>query len=162
MFSFKTFISISGPCDALFTSSFKISFSICFWSTSIKLKLPLSLHLLRIAIMLGWFLYFKIAFKVASLVLLTKGSSFEYLEISRFCTIFEKMLFKTSAVSIWFLQFHYFQLNEFHLCQQPVQIGEALLFFQNDLLSTTNFPFRFSYLFLIFFIGETQNFLCFV
>ena len=49
--------------------------------------------------MLGWFLYYKIAFKVASLELLTKGSPFEYLEISRFCTILEKTLFKTSAVS---------------------------------------------------------------
>ena len=55
--------------------------------------------MLRIAIMLGWFLYFKITFKVASLVLLTKGSPFEYLEISRFCTILEKKLFKASAVS---------------------------------------------------------------
>ena len=52
--------------------------------------------------MLGWFLYFKIAFKVASLVLLTKGLSFEYLEILRFCTILEKSyskpkVFKTSV-----------------------------------------------------------------
>ena len=49
--------------------------------------------------MLAWFLYFKIAFKVTSLVLLTKGSSFEYLEISRFCIILETNLFKTSEVS---------------------------------------------------------------
>ena len=55
--------------------------------------------MLRNAIMLGWFLYFKIAIKVASLVLLTKGSPFEYLEISKFCTILEKKLFKVSAVS---------------------------------------------------------------
>ena len=45
------------------------SFSICFWSNSIKLKLSLSVHLLWLAIMLGWLLYFRIAFKVASLVL---------------------------------------------------------------------------------------------
>ena len=42
--------------------------------------------------MVGWFLYFKIAFKVASLALITKGSSFEYLEILRFCTILEKFI----------------------------------------------------------------------
>ena len=90
VFSFKTFIEISELCDALFTRSFKISFSIFFWSTLAKLKLSLSFHLLWIAIMLGWFLYFKTTFKVASLVLLTKGSSFEYHEISRFCTILEK------------------------------------------------------------------------
>ena len=94
VFSVTNFIGISQLCDALFTSSFKIlSFSICFWSTSIKLKLSISLHLFWIAIMLEWFLYFKVAFKVASLVLLTKGSSFEYLEISRFFTILGKTLF---------------------------------------------------------------------
>ena len=94
VFSVTNFIGISQLCDALFTSSFKIfSFSICFWSTSIKLKLSISLHLFWIAIMLEWFLYFKVAFKVASLVLLTKGSSFEYLEISRFFTILGKKLF---------------------------------------------------------------------
>ena len=45
------------------------SFSICFWSNSIKLKLSLSVHLPWLAIMLWWFLCFRIAFKVASLVL---------------------------------------------------------------------------------------------
>ena len=45
------------------------SFSICFWSNSIKLKLSLSVHLPLLAIMLWWFLCFRIAFKVASLVL---------------------------------------------------------------------------------------------
>ena len=49
--------------------------------------------------MLGWFLYFRIAFKVGSLILLTIGSSFVYLEILRFWTIFEKKLLKTPAVS---------------------------------------------------------------
>ena len=83
--SFKTFIGISELCDTVFTSSFKISFSICFASPSIKLKLHLSLHLLWMATMLGWYV-----FKDVSLVLLTKGSSFEYLEIWRFCTMLEK------------------------------------------------------------------------
>ena len=62
---FYNFYWISEHSDALFTSSLKISFSICFWSTKIKLKLSLSLHLFWIAIMFRWFLYFKIAFKVA-------------------------------------------------------------------------------------------------
>ena len=114
LFSFKTCVGISELCDALFTSSFKISFSICFWSTSIKFKSPLSLHLFPIAIMLGWFLYFKIAFKIASLVLLTKGSSFEYLEILRFCTILEeKVIWNLNSFQI---SFYKFQLNEFLLC----------------------------------------------
>ena len=49
--------------------------------------------------MLGWFLYLKIAFKVASLVLCTKGSLFEYLEMLRSCTILEEKSNKTSAIS---------------------------------------------------------------
>ena len=64
MFSFKTFIGISELCD-IFTFVLNCNNA---WM----------------------FLYFKIAFKFASLVLLTNGSSFEYLEISRFCTILEK------------------------------------------------------------------------
>ena len=40
--------------------------------------------------MLGWFLYFKIDFKVVSLLLLTDGSLFGYLEISRFYVILGK------------------------------------------------------------------------
>ena len=64
--------------------------------------------------MLGWFLYLTITFKVASLVLLTKGLLFEYLEISRFCTILEKKLFKPQQFLDQFLQVYYFQLNEIH------------------------------------------------
>ena len=54
--------------------------------------------------MLGWFLYFKIALRVASLVLLTKGSLFEYREISRFCTIMEKNYLKHQQFLDQFLQ----------------------------------------------------------
>ena len=94
--------------------------------------------------MLGWFLYFKIDFKVASLVLLTKVSSFEYLEISRFCTILEKKLFKKPQQFLdQSLQVHCFQLNKFHLCQQRYQT-ERFYCFQNSLLSTTYFSFSFS------------------
>ena len=63
LFSIKTFIGISVfvmLLHFLHLASFKIYFSFCFWSTSIKLKLPLSLHLFSIAKMLGWFPYFKI------------------------------------------------------------------------------------------------------
>ena len=49
--------------------------------------------------MLGWFLYFRIAFKVGSVILLTTGSSFVYVEILSFWTLLEKKLLKTSAVS---------------------------------------------------------------
>ena len=94
--------------------------------------------------MLGWFLYFKIAFKFASLVLLTNGSSFEYLEISRFCTILEKKLYlKPRQFLDQFLQVHCFQVNEFHL-SATLSDRRSFTFFQNSLLSTTFFSFRFS------------------
>ena len=83
MFSFKIFIGVSDLCDFYLHLALKAIFSClktCFWST--------------IEIMLRWFIYFKTAFKVASLVLLTKGLSFEYLEISEFCTILEKNYLK--------------------------------------------------------------------
>ena len=74
---------------------------------------------------------FQNCFKVvASLVLLTKGWSSEYLEISRFCTMLEKNYLKAQK-----LQVHYFQLNNFIF---------GFTVFQNSLLSTTDFSFRFS------------------
>ena len=105
-----------------------------FLSTSIKLKLPLSLHLLRIAIMIGWSLYFKIAFKVESLVLLTKVSPFEYLEISRFCTILEKKLFKTSAVSRSVFTSSLFSIKWISSLPATLSNRRGFTVFQNSLL----------------------------
>ena len=45
VFSFTKFIRKLVLCDALFTCSFKIYFSVCFWPTSTKLKQFLFLHL---------------------------------------------------------------------------------------------------------------------
>ena len=69
VFSLQHLLEYQIFCDALFVCNFKISFSICFLSTSNKLKLSLCFYLFRIAIMFGWFPYLRIAFKVASLVL---------------------------------------------------------------------------------------------
>ena len=100
--------------------------------------------------MLRWFLYFKIAFKFASLVLLTNSSSFEYLEISRFCTRLEKKLYlKPQQFLDQFLQVHCFQLNEFLLCQQRYQIGEVLLFSKIAYCQQQNFHLDFHNLFFL-------------
>ena len=56
VFPYTTFLGISELCDALFTSSFKIYFWICFRSNAIKLKLSWSLHLFWIVVKLAWFL----------------------------------------------------------------------------------------------------------
>ena len=97
--------------------------------------------------MLGWFLYFKIAFKVASLVLLTKGSPFEYLEISRFCTILEKKLFKTSAVFRSVFTSSLFSIKRIFPFPATLSDRRGFTVFQNRLLPTSDFSFRFSYLF---------------
>ena len=103
--------------------------------------------------MLGWFLYFKIAFQVSSLVLFTKGSPFEYLAISRSCSILEKKLFNNSAV----LQVHYFQLNEFYLCQQPYLIGEVSLFSKIAYCLQRTFHLDFHNISFLFFLKERHK-----
>ena len=52
--------------------------------TSTKLNLETSLYLLSIAIMLGGFVYFEIAFRVGSLIFHIKGSEYGNLEMLRF------------------------------------------------------------------------------
>ena len=107
--------------------------------------------------MLEWFLYFKIASKVAPLVLLTKGLSFEYLEILRFCTILEKSYLKPMQFLDQFLQVHYFQLNEFHLCQQTYQIGEVLLFSRIAYCQQQTFHLDFHNISFLFFLKERHK-----
>ena len=107
--------------------------------------------------MLEWFLYFKIASKVAPLVLLTKGLSFEYLEILRFCTILEKSYLKPMQFLDQFLQVHYFQLNEFHLCQQTYQIEEVLLFSRIAYCQQQTFHLDFHNISFLFFLKERHK-----
>ena len=95
-----TLVGISEFWEALFPFKFRISFSISASLTSTKLKLETHLYLRSIAIMLGCFLYFKIAFRVGSLIFRIKGSESGNLEVLRFWTTFERKVFKTLAVSV--------------------------------------------------------------
>ena len=62
-----------------------------------------------------------------------------------------------------FLQVHYFQLNEFHLCQQRYQIGEVLLFSKIAYCLQQTFHLDFHNIsFFVLLKRETQKFLCFV
>ena len=54
---------------------------------------------LCIASMVVWSLYLKIALRVGSSMFFVTGTNSLYLEIFRFFTIFEKKLFRVSAVS---------------------------------------------------------------
>ena len=51
-----------------------------------------------ITIILGWYIYFKIALKAGSLTYSKLGLSFSYSGVLTFFTIFEKKLFSGSAV----------------------------------------------------------------
>ena len=60
-----------------------------------------------------------------------------------------------------FLKVHYFQLIEFHLCQQPYQIGEVLLFSKIAYCLQQTFHLDFHISFLFFLKEKHRNF-CFV
>ena len=56
-----------------------------------------------------------------------------------------------------FLQVHYFQLNEFHLCQQRYQIGEVLLSSKRAYCLQQTFYLDFHNISFLFFFKETQK-----
>ena len=69
----------------------------------------LFLHLFLMAAIFQWILYLKITFMVGCLIVFTIDSTFEYLELTRFCTVVDMKLYKDSALSkpIW-----HFHLNK--------------------------------------------------
>ena len=89
-FSLIILVGISEYWDALFSFNSLISVSISLKLISLKLKTPFLLHLVLIARMLGWILYLRTAFKVASLTFSIIGSKSEYWEMLRFFTILPK------------------------------------------------------------------------
>ena len=56
-----------------------------------------------------------------------------------------------------FLQVHYFQLNEFHLCQQRYQIGEVLLFSKIAYCLQQTFHLDFHIIFFLFSLKERHK-----
>ena len=79
-FSLIIFVRISVSWHALEVSNFKISLRISslFIFEKENGSLGCLLHTSPIASMLGWFLYFTTHFKIGSLILLARGSQFEY------------------------------------------------------------------------------------
>ena len=79
-FCLTIFVGISVSCQALEVSNFMMSLwilSLCIFEKE-KGSLRFLLQTSSIASVLGWFLYFTIYFKTESLILLAKGSQFEY------------------------------------------------------------------------------------
>ena len=110
-----------------------------------------------IAIMLGWFLYFKIALRFWSSILSMKDSYLEYLEISRLLTISEKNLFRTSAVFNSVLTNSPFSDKFILSIVMTLSENDGFIFFQKSLLSRISFSFKSAkYFFLDFFKSETQ------
>ena len=74
------FVGISVSWHVLEASNFKISLRIfsLFIFEKENGSLECLLHTSPVASMLGWFLYFTTHFKIGSLILLARGSGFEY------------------------------------------------------------------------------------
>ena len=124
---------------------------------------------------LGWFLYFKIAFIFEALISLKVSSLFENLVMLRFCTILiRNHLESLSAVSrsllisslfsvkwILFLPLIYRAISKFWKSHMKLSyLYESFTVFQKSLLSMTDFSFKFSYL-LTFLKRKMQKLLCF-
>ena len=97
-FSLINLIGMSECWEALFLSNLSMSFFMSSVLTSEKRNVSFS-QWLCIENMLGWSLYLNIALRVGSAMFSVTGSNSLYLEIFRFFTIFEKKLFRLSAVS---------------------------------------------------------------
>ena len=91
-------MGMSECCEALFLSNLSMSFFMSSMLTFEKRNVSFS-KVLCITSMLGWSLYLKIALRVRSAMFSVTGPNSLYLKIFRFHTIFEKKLFRLSAVS---------------------------------------------------------------
>ena len=112
--------------------------------------------------MFGWFLYFKIAFKVTSLVLLTKVRCLNIFRYQGSVLYWKKSYLKRQQFLDKFSEVYYFKLHEFYLCQQPYQIGKVLLFSKIAYCLQQIFHLDFHNISFLFFLKETQKFICFV
>ena len=146
MFSMTIYIRIRELWGPLSKSSFRIKFSIYFLSTSVKLKLFLLLYWFLTATIIEWFLYFRIAFKVESLIAPKKGSLFEHLvKILFYVEKKNKKTFRISKVSRSNFNklVRHSQSSEFRSYAQFYQTRDFTVF-QKSLLLMTDYSFKFS------------------
>ena len=129
--------------EALFLSNLSMSFFMSSILTCEKRNVSFS-QWLCIASMLGWSLYLKIALRVGSAMFSVTESNSLYLEIFRFFTIFEKKLFRLSAVSDSVFKTLPFSLILILSLMRDLSESKGFTDFQNSLLSVTFFIFKFS------------------
>ena len=100
--------------------------------------------------MLGRFLYFKIELKIGSLTFSTNWSCSLILKITRFLAISEKKLFETSAISYSDFSISSTSFRLILSLVTGLPESKGLTVFQNCLLLTSFFSFRFSNYFFFF------------
>ena len=128
--------------EALFLSNLSMSFFMSSVLTSDKRNVSFS-QILCIASMLGWSLYLKITLRVGSAMFFVKGLNSLCLEIFRFFTIFEKRLFRLSAVSDSFFKISLFSIILILSLMRDLPESQGFTDFQNSLLSVTFFIYKF-------------------
>ena len=116
-----------------------MSFFMSLMLTSEKRNVSFS-QLFCIARMLGWSLYLKIELRVGSAMFSVTVSNSLYLEIFRFFTIFEKKLFRVSAVFTISL----FSVILILSLMCDLSGSKGFTDFQNSLLSVKFLMFKFS------------------
>ena len=141
-FSWIIVIGISDFRETLFLFNLLISFIIFLLSTSWKVNFEF-FYFSFIAIILGWFLYFKIAFNTGSLTFWKLRLRFSYSGIFKFFTIFEKNSFSTSAVLDSLLINFPFSLRWILSLFIDFSDKRGLTVFPNFLLFVTSFSSKF-------------------
>ena len=128
-FSLIILMPMSDCWEALFLSNLTMSFFMSSMLTFEKRNVSF-LKVLCIASMLEWSLYLKIALRVRSAMFSVTRPNLLYLKAFRFYTIFEKKLFRVSAVSDSVLRFHPFYLHwllTYLLCVICLKVNVSLI-----------------------------------
>ena len=126
-----------------FIYNLSISFFMSSMLTTEKWNVSFS-QLLCIGSILGWSLYLKIALKVESDMFSVTESNSLYLEIFRFFFISEKKLFRVPEVSHSVFKISPFSLISILSFMRDLSKIKGFTDFQNNLLSTTLFLFKFA------------------
>ena len=142
-FSFKSFTWMSESCTALLICKVLISFITVFLSTWEKWKLDQCLVAHIMVLILGWFLCFRIAFKVGWLEILWWSAFIWCSGILRLFTMFEKKLFRVLAISFSLKVVLPFSINKILSLDLFFSEKNGLTVCKNFLLLVISFSLRF-------------------
>ena len=140
---------------------FKLSISFSIPASDTVLKEKLKLHFSRIVLILGWFWYLYVAAKISSPFSGVWQSKLLGTLRSKLDTKFWKYPLKVSAISKSSVSRLPFSIRDIFSKLFDLLEKKLFIVFQNDLLFTTSFSFRFEqYAFLVFLNKLTHLFLC--